>query len=155
MFFDEKLTLGHPKGRFIPNASAHSAGPCFLENGLLVCGVVVCGLIVLGFVGLVVWDFSKKLWRLVAWSLVKKEGVQIIENNIKHLSKIVQIPSKINQKRSQIDENASLEGFRRQIAPRSAPGTLPDESVKIYESLFGRQLHSKGPCWGPADPKIR
>ncbi len=67
--------------------------------------------------------------------------------------KFVQNPSKIDQKRPQIDENGSLERFRRQIAPRSAPGTVRREKVTDFNSFlaengaprghFGAQLGSK------------
>ena len=82
----------------------------------------------------------------------RKENLK--EEIIKNRSKIVQNPSKIflksTKKRPQIDENASLERFRRQIAPRSAPGRSPGFGVLGFWDLFGRKLCSKEPFWDPA-----
>ena len=65
-------------------------------------------------------------------------GGEILIGSIKNLSRI-------NQKRSQIDENASLERFRRQIAPKSAPRRLPgDDRVPFFHS-WGWKCRSKRP----------
>ena len=48
-----------------------------------------------------------------------------------------------------IDENVSLERFRRQFACRSVPGAVPHESRKLKSRLFGRKLCSKGRFWDP------
>ena len=63
--------------------------------------------------------------------------------------KLVQNPSKIDQKRRQIDKNASLERFRRQIAPESALVRLPDILPVLAGSLFGRKCGFKGRFWDP------
>merc|ERR1712232_1224707 len=65
-------------------------------------------------------------------------------------SKMIQIPSKISQKRSQIDENASLERFRCQFAPRSASRSDLAFGAVTCWSPFGRKWCSKGPFWSPA-----
>ena len=70
-----------------------------------------------------------------------------MKNNIKNQSKIIQNPSKIDQTRPQIDENASLERFRRQIVPRSAPGAVRREKVTHFDSNFSRTCRSKGRFW--------
>ena len=59
------------------------------------------------------------------------------KNNIKNQLKIIPNPSKIDKKRSQVDENASLERFRRQIAPRSAPGRVRHNSGVPQNRHFG------------------
>ena len=72
----------------------------------------------------------------------RKENLK--EEIIKHLSKIVQNPSKIllksTRKRPQIDESASLERFRRQIVLRSAPGTLRGENVWTFNEIFAEHV---------------
>ena len=56
-------------------------------------------------------------------------------------SKFIRNPSQIDQKTAQIDENTSLERFRHQIAPRSAPGRSGQSGVlhflRFFEILFG------------------
>ena len=58
---------------------------------------------------------------------------------------------KSTRKRSQIDEIASLERFRRQIAPRSAPRALAWESVKIFASLFFKKMSLQGSFLEPLE----
>ena len=59
-------------------------------------------------------------------------------------SKSLENRYKIDEKRSQIEKNASLEFFRRQIAPRSALGRSPSFGVVDFGSLFGRKCRFKG-----------
>ena len=56
-------------------------------------------------------------------------------------------PSKIKQKRPQIDENTSWERFRRQIVTRSAPGRSQLDGLLDLLCLFGLRLRSKEPIW--------
>ena len=72
-----------------------------------------------------------------------------MKNNIKNQSKTIQNQSKIDKKRPKIDENATLERFRCQIVPRSAPGRSTPERVLPPLRLFGRKCRSKGPFWDP------
>ena len=76
--------------------------------------------------------------------VVRKIIRKINETSWKHVPKLIQNPSTINQKWSQIDRNTSLERFRRQIAPRSAPRCNGPEKLLLLWSLFGRKLRSEG-----------
>ena len=58
-------------------------------------------------------------------------------------------PSKINQQTSQVEKNASMDRFRRQVAHRSAPRWQHPERVLGFSSLFGRKWSSKGPFSDP------
>ena len=87
-------------------------------------GSLVCGAMVLGFVGLSFFgfeSFEKEKSSLNA-IIHSKTILKINGQSLKIHSKLVQNPSKMCKRRSQIDENASLQRFRHQIAPRSAPG---------------------------------
>ena len=53
---------------------------------------------------------------------------------------LLRILPKSTRKRSQIDENASLERFRRQIAPRSASRAVLDESRKPKSQFFAQNV---------------
>ena len=97
------------------------------------------------FVGLWFDSFWKNESKIQCLNFVKNH----IHKSSKIHPKLVQNPSKIDQKRSQIDENASLERFRRQIAPRSALGRLPDERRVTFFRLFGRKCRSEGRFLGP------
>ena len=59
------------------------------------------------------------------------------------------------EQRPKINETASLERFRRQIAPRSAPGRFREFGVIAFWHLFGRKWCSKGPFWSPAGTQNR
>ena len=63
---------------------------------------------------------------------------------MKNPSEMVQNPPKIDQKRSRIEKNASLERFRRQIAPRSAPGRPDSYGLLDFLRFFGRKWRPKG-----------
>ena len=54
------------------------------------------------------------------------------------------------EKRPQIDNNSSLERFRRQIAPRSARMGSPSFGVIGFWRLFGRKWCSKGSFCNPS-----
>ena len=72
-----------------------------------------------------------------------------MNNRRKIIPKFVQNPSKINQKRPQIVKNTSFERFRRQIAPRSAPGGSRERSSIRCGQPFGACLVENG---APRDP---
>ena len=63
-------------------------------------------------------------------------------------SKMLPNSSKFEQKQFQIDENGSLERFRCQIAPRSAPRTLQERSGTI-------PVYVRVPFWAHFQPKAR
>ena len=75
-------------------------------------------------------------------------------NHIQIMWKIINNPSifvgflpQIDQQLFQIEKNASLDRFRRQIAPRSAPGRSFSQGVPRRWRLFGRKGGDKGRFW--------
>ena len=83
---------------------------------------MVLGVVVLYFFGFESLFLKKglNLNARIHSKIVLKIYEKTFENSLIH-PKLVRNPSKIDKKRSQIDENVSLECFRRLIAPRSAP----------------------------------
>ena len=77
----------------------------------------------------------------------------LLKNNINNPSKMTQTPSKILpksiRKRPQIDENVSLERFRRQVATRSASGCCPSIKGLHHLEPFGPKMCQKGQFLGP------
>ena len=74
----------------------------------------------------------------------------ILENPLK----FIENPSKINPKRSQIQKNTSLDRFRHQIAPRSAPG----RGTWFLDPFWPKMAFQGailGPSWGPKSVKNR
>ena len=63
---------------------------------------------------------------------------------MKNPSEMVQNPPKFFPKRPRIDENGSLDRFRRQVAPRSAPGSAPPYGGLDIFRFFGRKWSPKG-----------
>ena len=118
-------------GLFI--ACAHSAGPKFGQ---------FC-------IGMVAWFCFVDLLTLLVF------GAPNLGKSLKNHPNLVQNPSKINQKRPQIDENESLERFRHQIAPGSVPGRSGYDLPVETRSLFGRKWRSKGPVWTQLWSQIR
>ena len=74
---------------------------------------------------------------------------KICGKSLQNPLKFIGNPSQINQKRSQIEKNTSFERFRRQIAPRSAPGGSCERSGIRCGHLFGACLVENG---APRDP---
>ena len=68
----------------------------------------------------------------------------------KILPQLCKIHSKSAKNCTKINENASWERFRRQIAPRSAPGRSAWEPQDFFWSLFGRKWCSNGLFRGQA-----
>ena len=115
--------------------------------GLRGCGLRICCFLASLVCGLTV--FEKKISNNGCMKS-DKHHVQNLWEIFENPSKFIEHPSKINQKRSQIEKNTSLDRFRRQIAPRSAPGPSPEFGGLGFWSLFGRKWCSKGPFGGPA-----
>ena len=84
-----------------------------------------------------------------------KNHVQNMWEILDNPSKFIGNPSKINQKRSQIEKNTSLERFRCQIAPRSAPGRSPVEKVTGFYSFLGENGVSRDHFGAQLGSKIR
>merc|ERR1712228_538932 len=100
--------------------------------GLLFCWIVGCGLCRLPFfncVGLRSYDLGfccfVDFWFREFVFNVKTLMPEFIQNRLKNHPTLIHNPAKINQKRSQIDENASLERFRNQVEPMSASKRSP------------------------------
>ena len=91
--------------------------------------------------GLTVFEKKSGKWKCMDSD---KTCPEYIEKSSRILPKLVQNPSKIEQKRSQIDQNGSLDRFRRQIAPRSAQGTTKPEGAIDCGSFFGQKGRPKG-----------
>ena len=79
-----------------------------------------------------------------------KNHVQNMWEILENPSKFNEHPSKIDPKRSEIEKNISLDRFRRQMAPRSAPGGFPYDGVSENGHLFDRKWRSEGAFWAPA-----
>ena len=88
----------------------------------------------------------QSFYRLVA--VVRKIVVKINDKSCKNKLNLVQNPSKTDQKRSQINTNASLERFRRQIAHRSAPGRSPPGLTSTTWSPFWLKMVRRGSIFG-------
>ena len=88
----------------------------------------------------------QSFYRLVA--VVRKIVVKINDKSCKNNPNLVQNPSKTDQKRSQINTNASLERFRRQIAHRSAPGRSPPGLTSTTWSPFWLKMVRRGSIFG-------
>ena len=82
-----------------------------------------------------------------------KKGVAIIQNNRESFKRDQKSILESAKNGTKIDENASLERFRHQIAPMSAPGRFPGKGVSEKDDFlaendaprgnFGAQLGSK------------
>ena len=105
---------------------------------------------------LVLRDVWQKCWNLNA-RIHSKIVLKNCEISLTISPKLVQNPSKIDQKRSQTDEDASLERLRDQIGPRSAPGRSWPYGVIDIWSPFWLKMVLQGvilePSGGPKSVK--
>ena len=75
---------------------------------------------------------------------------KICRQSIQHLSKTCPKSTKNGPKSI---KNKSLQHFRRQIAPRSAPRRSPSYGVLDFYRIFCRKWHAKDDFVTPLDPK--
>ena len=114
----------------------------------LYVGLCRCGLCLLfcWFANFLVWIFVKTRLRMY---------VKITSKSWKTTSKINRnlwkIHSKSTKKRPQIDENVSLERFRRQIAPRSASDCPGATEGLLLLAPVGLKIAVQGSILGPLE----